>query len=96
MTATLDAGRRTVLAEMRNHRAEMLVALDRQAAGLLGGGAGQVRGARMDDVRGVLLTCVTPAGDRYEIARADYVSETGPGGLMQGEVTIRVSRCDCR
>lgn len=78
MTAALDAGRVTALQELQNHRAETIVALDRQAAGLLGGGSGNVRGARVHDDLGVLLTCATPAGDQYEISRADYVD--GGGG----------------
>lgn len=80
MTAALDAGRVTALQELQNHRAETIVALDRQAAGLLGGGSGNVRGARVHDDLGVLLTCVTPAGDQYEISRADYVDGGGGGG----------------
>lgn len=79
MTAALDAGRVTALQELQNHRAETIVALDRQAAGLLGGGSGNVRGARVHDDLGVLLTCVTPAGDQYEISRADYVDGGGGG-----------------
>lgn len=77
MTAALDAGRVTALQELQNHRAETIVALDRQAAGLVGGGSGNVRGARVHDDLGVLLTCVTPAGDQYEISRADYVDGGG-------------------